>query len=222
VLATARRIAQGLTLLAGGILALAWFSAGHPLVVPSATGVSAFAVALAVGRPTRYLLGQSKTDVRASLLGVCLFSSFAVAIAGLRRGVAFDENELLGWAGGVALFISVVVLWVDPTLRRTHTDVMGTLSLAAFFGFGAVNVANRDLDRGPATLYPAMVEQSQDGDTGEHRVRLPGWEPEAKAGVVSLPAELHESAKNGSSICVQLWPGALGVRWYELRECPAS
>jgi hypothetical protein len=114
------------------------------------------------------------------------------------------------------------VLVFVPALRRSRGELAGLLILAAFFGYGAVSAANRDLDRGPMTVHVATVEQRLEEDADDRQVRLSAWGPDAPASVVSLPSELYEKATLGEAICVELWPGALGVRWYEYAECPVG
>jgi hypothetical protein len=220
-LETSRFLAKGLNWAGASLLALAYFAPSHPLMILAATLLVATAVTLAALQPARFSLGEVRTDVRASLLGACLCSSFALAVSGLRRGVPLDENELLAWSVMATLGGAGAVLAFVPAVRRSRREVLGTLILAAFFGYGVVSAANRDFDRGPMTIHVATIEQRLEEDADERRVRLSAWGP-ATAGEVSLPAELYEKVTVGNAICVELSPGAFGVRWYEHAECPAG
>jgi hypothetical protein len=94
---------------------------------------------------------------------------------------------------------------------------------AAAFGYGAVAVADVQLDASPGRLTPVLVISKYEtygrhGTRYDH-LRVPAWGP-APAGAVDVPRSVYDGVAIGDNVCMTLHPGLLALPWYTTGLCP--
>ncbi|MBC8024990.1 MAG: hypothetical protein H7Y89_03280 [Steroidobacteraceae bacterium] len=180
------------------------------------------AVALAVVRPTLFVLEEDKSEVRASLFGACLVPSLALVYAAISGGLSVYAGRLALIVAASMIVSSAVVLWLVASLRRQPRALWSTLALTALYSVGLVCVVNRDFDRGPMVVHETRVEERISEGSRNYILRVAQWGPRPNAEDFGVKRDFFDRVEKGQTVCVQLWPGALGVRWYELKVCPAG
>lgn len=216
-----RRIAN-LVLVAFGLPALILlFWRYPPVVLPAALALAPVAAIVL----TRYsggavsLSGVADPDrASAFLLGVL------PAMLGFRAAQDLNPVSLtlavaVGVGGGLGL---TVLFWLAD--RRVAED----LGLLAFLVFclscaagGLIFDLNIRADSAPPTAYQATItERWMPLKRGGHRVRLTAWGPVPAGRSASVPKAVYWDVKVGQTVCPRLYPGALGLAWYDIKPCP--
>jgi len=89
------------------------------------------------------------------------------------------------------------------------------------YGYGASALGNSLLDRSTPVSYPTTVSRMF-VSSGKHRtptLRLAPWGPRTTAEDAAVSWDLYRSTRVGETVCAQLHPGALGVRWFQIAKC---
>jgi hypothetical protein len=180
------------------------------------------AVTLAAVLPELYVLEKFRNEVRASLLGVVWIAGMGVAYSGLGRYGVLDAGRLAVIVSAIALASAATSLWLVPSLRTTRWGLGGTLIMAFAYGYGLASAVNRDLDPASATAHPTVVEERLPADGRDRSVRVAPWGPRIAPEEFTVAGDFYDRVSTGEKLCVELSPGVLGVRWYELAKCPAE
>jgi hypothetical protein len=218
----ANRVARIALWIAIALFATTVFIGDRTAVLLAAAILPWLALVAAVREPNLYVLDQLRSDVRASLSGACFVSSMTLAFSGSGPARWVDVDELTVIVAASALGVAVIVVWFAPSLRDLRRAWWGTLIVVAAYAFGCVTVANRDFDRGPKSVHQTAVETRMDEDNRQPVLRVTPWGARTTSEDFGVPRDVFERVAVGQKMCVELWPGALGVRWYELSDCPAG
>lgn len=126
-----------------------------------------------------------------------------------------DWSLAMGWASAVAVPMLMLAAFSDPrAFRRWRTWALGTL-VALSYGWGLTIHGNALLDRGEPEIYQARVEALRSGN----ELYLAPAGPLDYPNIVDVPEAVRKAARVGQSVCLNVHPGAFGIRWYEVREC---
>jgi hypothetical protein len=154
---------------------------------------------------------------------ISLFGLFAMpsAMLALRGSLDYEfMNDglmlLLGLACSVPLIAFVV--WCDPpTWNRSGSLASATL-VCAFLAVGSIIHANTLLDTAPPERFtPTVVKKSGKGRYKNETLVSP-WGSREKENKVK--GAISDTLAVGDRVCIDLHPGALGLRWYEVARCP--
>lgn len=201
----------GLVILVPGLLfTLGPVWAGCVLAV--APVVALFAVYLSRGAIT--LTPSTQDGLRPSVegAGFCILFLCALTIP----CPILDWSLAIGLASMVAVIVFVVTVLSDPrTFRHWDMWVLGAF-IALLYGWGLTIHGNALLDRGKPEIYHAQVEDLQPRDS---RLYLAPIGPFQGSITANAPESVRKSARVGESVCLNIHPGAFGIRWYDVREC---
>ncbi|MFP5238045.1 MAG: hypothetical protein ACLGSD_19280 [Acidobacteriota bacterium] len=165
-------------------------------------------------------IDEKKNDPHPTVAYAYMFPGFVLLLRAI-----FDFNVvqstyavLLYTAVSAALTYLAVI--VDPTIGRKKAMIAVIIILAAAYGYGAVVVANGVFDSSPKIEY-ATTLLNKHVDQGKHvsyHLELGPWGPETKPNDIEVTAATYGAIKPGDSITLALRHGALGVRWYFIRD----
>jgi hypothetical protein len=220
----ARRIARGLFLLALAITGWAWFyPRPYDVVVTAAALMPWVALALAARHGSLYRVNPMHNDMAADLSAVYLMPVCAVAIRAL-----FDFSIIDGWQlfwltlAGAVVCVALMYLLLAREFHGRPGSVLAFGIFMLAYAYGSISLANVRLDRHEPERHAARVVDTRvtGSDNKTYEFRLASWGPRTTEENVEVTSELHGRVAKGDTVCVYLWPGALGVRWYEVRDCP--
>lgn len=179
------------------------------------------ALVLAGFSPDGLSLGDDERPGRASIAQLFLGPALVLGLRGLSDMRLLDWGVALGLAGAIGVVLSAAALWADEELRQIW--VGGFLALVGFgYGWGLLSEANVLLDANAPHLYRAEVVRKWEagGRSPQQNLSVTG------TGVPGLPEEVevgwdfYEAIRLGDEVCVAIYPGALGWRWFDIGFCP--
>jgi hypothetical protein len=179
------------------------------------------AMALLVSGRGRYAVQELRGDARPSLDVVLVLPGMVLMVRALTDYDVVDLQPLLAWTALASILIAALLALSDPALRRRwfHPAVM--LLLMAPYPAGALTAANALLDRAPAEVFRVAVvgKRITSGKRKSCELRLAAWGPREEEENVEVGRALYREVEVGDTVCVQLRPGALGVRWFQVKSC---
>ena len=207
-------IVLGVIFTPGPPVALLWAAAIAPL---AALGLVAFSGG-------RFSLNTRKEEGRPTV-------GLLFVLPSLSWAVGFLKFQPIDWAGPmVAALIGTVIFPVvaavaEPVFRR-----IGRLACLAAVGAGAgigiAMYADGFREPGAPEIFSARVVHKTPGTSwgavgnGASFDLGPSGAP-GKHNYEKVGQDLYEGTPVGASICIEVWPGRLGWRWYELKACHA-
>jgi len=220
--ARARRITRGLSIAALAVAAWGCFYP-HPydLVLVVCVLLPWAGVAVVALRGGPYRIETSRNDPGAHLSTVIYLPGGVLLIRSLFDVSLIDWPQLLwmtlaGTAGVVAL-----IAWLVPEKR----DKLGSLAAIGFlmlaYAWGTLSFANNRLDRSrPVKFKAQVVDKFETTGRGASRyLTLSAWGPRKEPGDVNVSSAYYARTNKGATVCVYLWPGALGVRRFDVGDC---
>jgi hypothetical protein len=216
--ARARHVAVGLTVLTlAGAVWLLVDPQPYLLAVCANAALPLLTLSLALyGRGVFQLEGDAR-DPRPTLTTGLLLPAFAV---GLRAVLDFDVLELaplLACAALGGLPLGWLLVRSDPEVRaRKRGAIFAGLLFAVWLaGLGAV--LNCALDTARPTPYSAVVRLKEvQRKEPRFQVWLGPWGPVRESTWQAVSPRRYQSLTEGDHVAVDLYPGALGLRWYKL------
>lgn len=179
-------------------------------------------VALAAFRGSVYRLDTYNNDVYINVGIAMLIPGFALALRAL-----FDV-QVLDWpraawltAGGAIACMGIIYLFVAE-VRGQLSGLLTLLVLMTAYSYGLVMIANKQLDRGEPAMHSVgvLAKRVTTGQGITRYLQLEPWGERKEAEEVEVDESMYESAAVGSAVCVYVFPGALGLRWYQVWSCP--
>lgn len=172
-----------------------------------------------LARPGCYVTTERKNDPR-PWLAIPLFGpGIILAVRAL-----IDGQEVIDWVppllGAVlgALVLGGLVALGDPVLQRRRLDLLGVMLFLGAYPWAMIQHANAAFDRSLPARYQVEVTEKHRSSKNGHHLRLAPWGPKA-ADEIAVGKALYDSVEVGSTVCVQLRSGALGVRWFKVASC---
>lgn len=192
----------------------------HPRELVVACLIAAPAVALAVmiwARPlvSVTLYRRSVDDIR--LFDLFTWPSIALGLRGLGYygHLSYGPMLLTAFAGGLAVL--ALIVWLDPLLRKQLSSLAVAALACTSLSLGLLVHANTMLDTAPAERFTTTVAKSPHPGQDKNEVVVAPWgDRRSENKIRGIP---HDTLAVGDRICIDLHPGALGLRWYEAKRC---
>lgn len=164
----------------------------------------------------------SRHDARPQAVSVLLIAPMLIVMR-----TAFDLDLLdwgracmLGVLAGLPLLLAIVV----P--QRAGERPPGAAIFYALFcwlyGVGVVAAGNVLLDRAVPRVFPAQVidMHATRGKGASYKLRLGGALPAGHDDWYAVSPSRYDATRPGRMVCVRQYPGAFGLSWLVLADCP--
>jgi hypothetical protein len=179
-------------------------------------------IALAVRRRDAYTLDSRGGDRRHNLSAALILPGLVLAYRAASDQEVLDWQPTMWWTAIITIAFAVVVYWVAPELRaRKFTLALFVLILAAY-GYGAPAMVNMAMDASSPQVFATRVlgKHSTSGRSRTYYLDLAPWGPRTEHGDVTVRGGFYTRAAEGRTVCVYLFAGALGARWFVTDDCP--
>jgi hypothetical protein len=220
---TSRRIASVVQYVTYVCVALG-FLYPHPygLVIPLLAAIPFVAVALAVMDRDAYTLEGRGDDERGHLTPAVILPGFALLYRAAADQEILDWRPMLWFAGIVSIGWAALLDWAAPELRGRKWSFLSMAVVMGAYGYGASALVDFRLDRSEPTVFATTVlgKHSTSGRSRTHYLDVAPWGPRTGHDDVEVTRDFYDRTREGDTVCVYLWPGALGARWFETRDCP--
>jgi hypothetical protein len=95
---------------------------------------------------------------------------------------------------------------------------------AILYSYGAIVQANTLFDSSKPQIFEANVVGKRSYGSALHTawwyyLRLSAWGPRREVNDLFVPSALYHSVLPGQKVCVSVYPGALKIHWFSVREC---
>jgi hypothetical protein len=106
-----------------------------------------------------------------------------------------------------------------PALRASFA-LFGVLMVA--YAYGVVALANFRLDTSEPEVYPVPVlgAHVSSGRTTSYYLKVGPSGPRKEPEDVDVGGDYYPRASHLETVCVYVFRGALGARWFEVWDCP--
>jgi len=221
----ARRNAKWLfyaALAAGG---WAWF---HPqpyhLSVLCLALVPWVAVAMVSAGPSVYRINLARNDVVADVSAPLMLPGMVLMLRAMLDIEILDWTSVAALSAAATAILLLILLVFLPELRKNSGSLGMAILMIAPYAYGASMIANVYFDRGePAKHMTQVAAKRVSTDNGKFfHLKLTPWGPRAESEEVSVGREIYARVATGDSVCVYLFRGAFGVRWFEVWDCPRN
>jgi hypothetical protein len=160
-------------------------------------------------------------------VGVSLVCGMLIALPSpffLTNIFVLDWQRAVWITVGVAMALTAVFACHDVRLRRPRKSLLVTLIAMCLYSVGAVFSANVFLDDARAEVFnvPVTHKEASGSKLRARRYLKLGPSPRedvALDGEVRVSARFYDAVRVGQSLCINLQPGALGIRWYTIDDC---
>ena len=220
---TSRRVANVVQYVAYAVVA--WgFLYPHPyglaMLVVAATPF--VAVGIAVRARHAYTLEGRRDDPRGNLAAAVILPGFVLMFRAASDQEVLDWRQLLWIAGGASIAWAALLDWAAPELRRRKWAFLSMAVVMSAYGYGASALIDICLDRGAPAVFATRVlgKRVTNGRSRTYYLDVDPWGPRTEHDDVTVTRGFHDRTRVGSTVCVFLWPGALGARWFTTDECP--
>lgn len=223
-LARARRVARAATIVTVGLLGWALFNPRpYEVVMATLAAIPLATMALLLAGRGLYAISDDRSEIRPSLMVPLFGPGLLLTIRAYFDLDVIDRAPPLVWTALVALALTALVMAGEPSLRRRWYAPLGVLLFLAALPWGAIQMANALLDRCEPEVLPVAVldKRINSGKGARYNLRLAPWGPQ-QVGEVTVDSDLYGAVEVGDAVCVAVWPGALGVRWFQVGACGAS
>lgn len=156
----------------------------------------------------------------------------AVVVPLIVLGVqSINDYRLVDWPIATALGAGIAVLLVlafavAQGKGRQSDFVLAAVVLAVlgiFYGYAVIGMADMAGDAQVVQTYRPLVlgkhVQASRSRQTYRRLTLAAWGPVPK-GRTAVDAATFQAAEIGQPVCVALYAGRLGLRWYTVATCP--
>ena len=145
--------------------------------------------------------------------------SLVLVLIGARSTLIDQPPSAILFAGGAA--IAAALAWLDPLLRRRWVTLFVLVSFGFCYVRGATVEANILLDHAEPTRKELTVREKR--ATGRafvhHELVVSPWIDRGVDREITVSQTLHDTLAVGDRVCIDVHPGALGLRWYEVARC---
>jgi hypothetical protein len=216
----ARRVAYVLNGISVATCVWGWLYPRPYLVAIVALGVIPLVgIATFLGGRGRYSFDGNRNDPRPSLGVTVMCPGLVLALRAILDVQVLDWTRLLVGAavGGLTLVVAIAVG------ERTRKFWVLALIAPIISGYpwGALCLANALLDRGLPEVFEVAVrgKHVSGGKQTSWELELDPWGPVLEPKDASVSEPLYDAVSVGDRVCVALYPGALGARWYDVGRC---
>jgi len=217
-----RMVARAVSILS--VVAFGWLWFTHEPNIPAiATVILLPLIAMAAVFWSNGLIALtiSKGDPRPHMIAP-LFAGLALTGAPLAMSNYGDAPWLLiaEFAIGLVLFGGI---WrLDARSRKNRLGFAGIAALCLLYGKFSFEIVNQIADTGPvlASSAPLATSPTVIGTGSQRRIEIVANWPGSRGGHFDIvtPATYSRIVR-GNQVCLGVHPGALGLRWAEVRRC---
>ncbi len=220
MLATARRLTLYLNV-GTGIFGVWMTAAGHPVAAVALILAPWLALAL-TAHSSGFIRFQN--DYPNGLVA----AGIACGILPLRTSMsttAVDANHAWTIAVVIGLLCSAAAARFTPLLSQYRPWIPIIIGAALLYGYGAGMQINRLLDGTPAVMYrvPLLARDGHVQRSMQYRLRVGPWGGRRNVNTVEVPKDRWLAIRKGDTVCIPVYPGALGAPWFDPRtiaSCP--
>jgi len=129
-----------------------------------------------------------------------------------------------GFIASLPLVLSAWMMAPKDSLKPWAFPLTLLLLVAVPYGGGGLLLADVELDHQPAQAFPTQVLRKYIS-TGKHsspHLVLAPWGPRVMGEDISVNRAYYAHVDEGASVCMNLHPGAFGMRWYDMGDCVAD
>lgn len=217
-----RRLARGLTWLAGGVMLWGFiFPVPYDVVLIALLSLFGLALGLAMWKQGIItLVPVERIQVSPNLFMLVMGPASVIALR------AFLDIQLLDWVQPLAVAVPVTLLvgglvWKADANLRGVTMVLFFTPILFFGSWGGLVLANARLDSGPAMLVPVSVIDTYAGDRPTVTVLLPA-QYGARRLTLRARRAVAQAADADQSLCMVIHPGRFGWRYTRPVRCRFS
>jgi hypothetical protein len=221
----AKKLSYGLTAVAIAA-ALSLSLGGASLRLPSAFVLALLPVVLIYlvrQGPLLYAVFKPKRDPR---------TDFSIAFMACGLGLIFgdsslqfvERSSLLEYAGLVGVLFCAGIYSAARKNPQFWGAMIGMLFIAGAYGYGLAAAADTIPDRATPANYSVTVENKHEshGRSTSYYLDLGPWGPMRGPNSLSVPLSIYDAATIGDQVCLELRPGVLRVRWYQMVPCAGT
>lgn len=163
----------------------------------------------------RWTLAEANNG-RLSLGGLAGPPAMMVGLRALLDDGVVDWRGAAVAGGGVALGLLLFILATEGWAKR---GVLVILAAGCFaYGWGGLVYLNMHFDDAPAKVYTVRVLDMDTGDYG-NPVTVTAWATRPGGNQVDVGNDFYRRLKVGGRFCLSVYPGALGIQWYQYDLC---
>lgn len=129
-----------------------------------------------------------------------------------------DWIDPLGFGAALATTMLVILLKLDPAIRRKIVTSFTMLVFLMPYGYSSVVLANGLWGDQPIEFVEARVV-SKRISSNRHQLNLESWGSRPEEAEVEVPRALHEVTEAGDTVCVVVRTGSLGIEWFTVQRC---
>jgi hypothetical protein len=109
----------------------------------------------------------------------------------------------------------------DRSLRTRRWMLLGLGLVTGAYAFGVIGEADALLDRSQVTVLRSQVldKHITYGRAKTYHLKLAPWGPMSEGGDVSVAQAVYDRLEAGSTACIVLRSGALGMPWFIVLAC---
>jgi hypothetical protein len=178
---------------------------------------------------TRGALGFESRRGRRDALSLATIILMPALALSIRAGIDLNFESYLALLIAAALTAAATfaLFWrFDPQLRGDRNQIATIAMFAVAYCYGALAFANVLLDPSSGRETQTVVLEKRihvsggpKGSSVWHQLKVDPDASPAGADWINVQPDLWSSFHRGDSVCVQLGPGLLGVRWFAVVQC---
>jgi hypothetical protein len=197
----------------------------HHLAAATLIALPWVAVWLVARYQPLYRFGGKSNEGHPDLTAALMVPGFMLAWHSLNNAHTFDSSGpwMLALMGGLAL--TAAALRADPWVRQQPLTAVVLCLLLLAYGYGAGMEIDVLADPTKPHIYPTQVlgkRVSRGSRTNTYYLSVEPWGPITEAGEISVSGARYGATSTGDTVCVYAGKGALGVRWYQIEDCPKN
>jgi hypothetical protein len=217
-----RRMTQGLGLAATGLM-LWGFVYPHPydFVIGALAVMPIVALLVAASSKGLIQINATRGDKRPDVTMALMLPGFALALRAFLDWRILDWPDALALAAGGAAAMALVLTQVDATVRKWGVALLLFAVVGFPYAYGTAIAANVLLDESEAQRFETVVRKmhTTSGKHASWSLTIDPWGPVESVEDVEVSRKLYERLAVGDTVCVALFDGALGVRWFWVGAC---
>jgi hypothetical protein len=221
-LAVAATIAKYLGWFTGAVSVWGWFyPRPYPLVILLLSALPLIAVFLGLRAKGVYQFEGRQNDAHPSLALPVILPGAVLTFR------AVSDYSFLQWKPFLSpiLLISFALTFLlstaDPAIQQRRWPILAMFVLALMYACGITAHADVLLDRSTPRVFHTEVlsKHVSEGRSTTWELHLGPWGPQAQPSDVTVRSSFYSSVQPGQTVCVNLFPGALKIAWFEVARC---
>lgn len=172
-------------------------------------------VAMTVALANHDRRGEADAQTSRGLLALAGFPAMVLLIR-------VSDLQLLNWGGlflAALVFTVILVVFAARIVPIANLKTLGALLALSFsYAWGALAQINVQLDfQRPVVDWVEVTGKR----TGKYDYTLEFEEREGLPSDGDVAQRFYDGVKVGDRVCLLVYPGALGARWFDVAHCPA-